>query len=174
MKSSLNNQVIAKRLAALRIGFGIIWLIDAAFKFEPAFYRGILGTIKSADGGEPAWLNPWFHAWYRIIGSNPHFFAVLLIIIESLIALSLLLGIARRITYLGGALLSFLIWAIGEGFGGPYVAGSTDIGAGIIYVFVFLLLYAVDSSFAPAWSIEPYIKSKLAARQSALFKLSLF
>ncbi len=39
-----------------------------------------------------------------------------------------------------------VIWSTAEGFGGPYTAGSTDIGAAIIYVLVFLALW-----FGHAW-----------------------
>ena len=34
-----------------------------------------------------------------------------------------------------------VIWTTAEGLGGPYKAGSTDIGAAIIYVLVFAGLY---------------------------------
>jgi nitrite reductase (NO-forming) len=40
-----------------------------------------------------------------------------------------------------GILLSVVIWATAEGFGGPYTAGSTDIGSAIIYVLVFVGLF---------------------------------
>lgn len=36
--------------------------------------------------------------------------------------------------------MSLVIWSTAEGFGGPYQAGSTDIGAAIIYVLVFACL----------------------------------
>lgn len=146
----------------LRIGFGVVWAVDAAFKFEPAFYRGILNTITAADAGEPSWLNPWFHAWFRIIGSNPQLFAVAIIIIESLIALSLLFGVARRLNYTLAIPFCLLIWSVSEGFGGPYVAGSTDIGAGLIYVFAFLLLYVLDGLTPPAWSLDTWLEKRIA------------
>jgi thiosulfate dehydrogenase [quinone] large subunit len=161
-RSSQFTQFVSRRIAAVRILFGLVWAVDAAFKFEPAFYNGILQSIKSADSGEPSWLNHWFNVWYRIIGSNPHLFAVIILIIETLIAISLLFGIARRINYSLGALLSFLVWSVAEGFGGPYVSGSTDIGAGFIYVIVFLLLYVADSSVSPSWSLDPFIEKHVS------------
>jgi len=151
----------SKRLAIVRIVFGLVWAVDAAFKFEPAFYHGILGTVKAADAGEPGWLNHWFNFWYRIVGADPHLLAVFIIIIEILIAVSLLFGIARRLNYALGAVFSFLIWGVAEGFGGPYVAGATDVGAGIIYVIAFMLLYVADSLTKPAWSLDPIIEKYL-------------
>jgi hypothetical protein len=32
---------------------------------------------------------------------------------------------------------------VGEGFGGPYISGATDIGAGSIYTLLFLTLLAL-------------------------------
>jgi uncharacterized membrane protein YphA (DoxX/SURF4 family) len=153
---------ISRRIAAVRILFGIVWVVDAAFKFEPAFYNGILQTTQGADAGEPGWLNHWFNFWYHVISSNPHLFAVIIIIVETLTALSLLLGVARRLNYALGAVLSFLIWSVAEGFGGPYVAGSTDIGAGFIYVIVFLLLYVADSFVPPSWSLDPILEKHIS------------
>jgi hypothetical protein len=57
----------------------------------------------------------------------------------------LLLGAARRAGHLVGAVYTLLIWAVGEGFGGPYMPGSTDVGTGIVYALLFITLLA----FAP-------------------------
>jgi thiosulfate dehydrogenase [quinone] large subunit len=160
-KTHIESLYISKRIAVVRIIFGIIWAIDAAFKFEPAFYRGMLTMVKVADAGEPNWLNAWFKVWYNTLGSNPHLFAIIVTVIETLIALSLLLGIARRLNYALAALFSFFIWSVAEGFGGPYVSGSTDIGAGIIYVVVFLLLYIVDGLIPASWSLDSIISKHI-------------
>ena len=40
------------------------------------------------------------------------------------------------ITYVTGIAFSLLIWSTAEGFGGPYTAGSADIGTAIIYALV--------------------------------------
>ena len=45
-----------------------------------------------------------------------------------------------------GAVYTALIWATAEGFGGPYVPGSsTDVGAAIIYTLLFLTLLIHDA-----------------------------
>jgi uncharacterized membrane protein YphA (DoxX/SURF4 family) len=160
--SKLDLTKLSKHIAAIRIGFGVVWIIDAAFKFEPVFYRGLLQSIQATDSGEPKWLNPWFHTWYSIIGSNQHLFAVILIFAESLVAISLLLGLARRSNYLLGGIMTFLIWGVGEAFGGPYVTGSTDIGAGIIYCFVFALLFVADGVIQPSWALDNILTRKIS------------
>jgi uncharacterized membrane protein YphA (DoxX/SURF4 family) len=158
------SEFVSKRIAYVRILFGLVWLIDAIFKFEPAFWHhhALISYIKAVDTGMPSWLNPWFHTWFRIIGAQPTFYAFLILILETLFALSLIFGVARRLIYGIGIPFSFLIWSVGENFGGPYTAGSTDIGAGFIYVVVFLLLYAVDGATKSSWSLDPWIEKHIS------------
>ena len=132
-----------------------MWAVDAAFKWEPAFKAGFLDQIKAAADGQPQWLHGWFSFWVTLLSHNPHLFAAAVTVIETLIALALIFGVARRTTYLAAAVFSLLIWAIPEGFGGPYSATSTDIGTGIIYAVVFLSLYGLDRlAGAPRWSLD--------------------
>ncbi len=157
-----NKLTLSKRLAALRISFGLIWCVDAALKFQPAFYKGLLNFLMSKDLGEPTWLNGWFHFWYKLVAVNPSLFAFLILILEVLIAVSLIFGIARRLIYLISIPFCLLIWAVGEAFGGPYVAGTTDINAGLIYVLVFLFLYTVEGLTIPAWSLDNLISKHIS------------
>jgi thiosulfate dehydrogenase [quinone] large subunit len=161
MDSQSSSAKLVSRIAILRIGFGLIWAFDAVLKFEPAFRNGILTKVKAADTGVASWLNWWFDEWYKLIGLNSHAFAIAIIVIESLLAILLLTGVYRRFTYSFGAIFSFLIWSVAEGFGGPYVAGSTDPGAGIIYVLAFLMLYVSDRSASPSYSLQPWLDRKL-------------
>lgn len=155
-KNQLNY--LSKHIAVLRIIFGLMWAVNAAFKWQPAFKDDFLGQIKSAADGQPQWLHGWFHFWIQLLSHNPHLFAATIVIIETLIALALVFGFARRTTYLTAALFSILIWAIPEGFGGPYSASSTDIGTGIIYAVVFFSLYGLDRLATPAkWSLDKLI-----------------
>lgn len=151
---------ISHSTAYLRIVFGVIWAIDAVLKWQPAFLNGFLTYVKTAAQGQPSWLNWWFNFWLRLLAHNPQLFAVLTAIIESLIAIALILGLARRFTYITGALFSLFIWGIGEGFGGPYMKGSTDIGTSIIYAVVFLALYLLNQSAPAIWSLDNYFKKK--------------
>ncbi|HZL08039.1 MAG TPA: hypothetical protein VFC50_02500 [Candidatus Dormibacteraeota bacterium] len=159
-KNSLPH--LSKHVATLRIIFGLMWAVNAAFKYQPAFANGFLDQIKAAADGQPAWLHGWFNFWAQFLSHSPHVFAVLITIVETLIAISLVFGIARRATYLSATVFSLLIWAIPEGFGGPYSASSTDIGTGIIYAVVFLSLYGLDRlSVRSTWSLDNYIVKRL-------------
>jgi thiosulfate dehydrogenase [quinone] large subunit len=129
-----------KSFAVLRIIFGFVWLIDAYFKWQPAFQTNFVSYVTGGLDGQPIWIQTWIHLWISIIGVNPYLFAMLTAIAETGIALSLILGIFTRPFIYLGILFAFVIWTTAESFGGPYKPGSTDIGAAIIYVLVFVSL----------------------------------
>ena len=159
-KGKLND--LAWHVAILRIAFGLMWAIDASFKWRATFIDNFLSDVQAAGQGQATWLHGWFNFWSTLLAHNPHLFAYGVAAIESLIAIALLLGLARRSTYLAAALFSLLIWAIAEGFGGPYGSDSTDIGTGIVYAVVFLALYGLDRLAVPAkWSVDHYIQRKI-------------
>lgn len=135
---------MSRRIAVLRLGFGMLWAIDAYLKWQPAFLRGFISYVAQAAQGQPAWLTPWFHFWLGFLRLDPHLFAVLAAVFESLTALGLILGVMRRVGYILATLFSLGIWSVAEGFGGPYTAGATDVGAGIVYAVAFAALYGLD------------------------------
>jgi uncharacterized membrane protein YphA (DoxX/SURF4 family) len=145
-----------KRFAYLRIAFGFVWAIDAWFKWQPSFLNGLSDMLSSMAQGQPAWAKAWIELWIHIVNINPHLFAILVAIIETYIAISLIFGFFTRITLIGSIVFSLLLWSIGEGFGGPYTAGSTDIGCAIMYAFVAVALwigmswktFSIDARFA--------------------------
>lgn len=153
---------LAKHVAIFRIIFGVIWAIDATFKWLPSFRNGLIVQITSAAQGQPSWLNSWFRFWIDIISHDPHLFAVIVAVIESLIALALIFGFARRSTYLLAIIFSLMIWGIAEGFGGPYNSASTDIGTAIIYAVVFFSLYGLERmAVPPKWAIDSYLSVRI-------------
>ncbi len=153
----------------IRVVFGLVWLVDALLKFQPGMSNVFPQLIQAAGQGQPAWLMPWFNFWYTVVSSNPVFWVYLIATGELLIALALIFGALRKITYSVGAVLSLFIWAVPEGLGGPYGPSSTDIGTGIIYSLVFFALMAINAGYGPSklsidYWLEKHIKwwSKLA------------
>ncbi|MDQ6726825.1 MAG: DoxX family protein [Actinomycetota bacterium] len=141
----------------------MIWAIDAALKWTPGFRSGYLGYLTDAAKGQPAWLHPWFSFWINTQQSHPDFFAYLAASVETLIAAALILGVARKVTYSAAAVFSLLIWSTAEGFGGPYTAGSTDVGASIIYVVVFLGLLALSAYTGPArYTVDYWLEGRIS------------
>jgi thiosulfate dehydrogenase [quinone] large subunit len=151
-----------RRVAVARIAFGVLFGIDAALKWLPSFSRGgFLDQVSGAAQGQPGWLRPWFHFWTRVLSSDPRLFAYTTAVAETLIALALVFGVARSVTYFAAVLFTLAIWAIPEGFGGPYTHGATDIGPGIIYAVVFLALYQLDTlADESPWSLDPVIERR--------------
>lgn len=141
-----------KKFAVLRIAFGIIWAIDAFFKWQPDFFINLTSYLAGGAEGQPLLVQKWIHLWISVVGVNPHLFAVLVALAETALAIALIFGIFTRLACYGGILLSLVIWSTAEGFGGPYTAGSTDIGSAIIYVLVFVALVIGQSS--KAWGID--------------------
>jgi nitrite reductase (NO-forming) len=124
--------------AAVRAGFGILMAIDAWLKWQPAFAAHYVGYLQNASNAQPHWLQPWFHFWLRLVVAHTGFFVAATRLIETAVAIGLLLGLARRITYIAGALFSLLIWSTAEGFGGPYTSGATNVGPALVYAFIFI------------------------------------
>lgn len=148
---------------ALRIGFGIIWLIDALLKWLPGFRSAYMSTIMGQAQGQPGWLQPWFNFWINLQHPRTMFFAYLVAVAETLIALALIAGFARKLTYSAAIVFSLVIWATAEGFGGPYTSGSSDIGTAIIYAVVFTGLLALSYYAGPArYSADFYLEKKIA------------
>lgn len=126
-----------KGFGVLRIVFGVVWGIDAWFKWQPDFVNNFVTYLNGAQDGQPWPIHHWIVFWINTVGVDPTFFAYATAVGETGIAIALILGAFTNLTALVGILLSVVIWSTAEGFGGPYTAGSTDIGAAIIYVLVF-------------------------------------
>jgi uncharacterized membrane protein YphA (DoxX/SURF4 family) len=148
---------------ALRIAFGVIWLIDAVLKWLPGFRSSYMDTIMGISAGQPGWLKPWFTFWINLQHPNAAFFAYLVAVVETLIAVALIAGFARKITYLSAIAFSVLIWATAEGFGGPYTSGASDIGTAVIYAVVFAGLLTLSAYAGPArYSVDYYLEQKVS------------
>ena len=159
-----NWQLAAK--SGLRAIFGIVWAINALLAWQPGFADHFVGYLQSASHGQPLWLAPWFSAWLAIVTPHAAFFTIIVRLIETAIALGLLLGFARKTVYVVGAVLSLLIWSTAEGFGGPYAVGATDIGPALVYVLVFaaLLIFNRVEGTTP-YSIDYYLARRWPAWQ---------
>ena len=149
--------------AALRITFGLIWAIDASLKWLPGFRASYMSTIMGIAQGQPGWLRPWFNFWIDLQHPRAMLFAYVVAVIETLIAAGLILGFARKLTYISAATFSLLIWATAEGFGGPYTAGASDIGTAVIYAVVFLGLLALSYYAGPArYSLDYHLEKRIS------------
>jgi nitrite reductase (NO-forming) len=123
----------------------MVWLVDAFFKWQPGFRSSFAAMIQGMVSSQPGIVRPWFQFWALIATHTGHLLPDLTAVTETAIGVALILGIARRPVFVIGALYALFVWAVGEGFGGPYALGiSTDIGAAPIYAFVFASLFILD------------------------------
>jgi thiosulfate dehydrogenase (quinone) large subunit len=146
-------------IALTRIAFGLVWVIDAYFKWQPAFANNFVSYLQETYDGQPAIIQAWLNFWINLVSINPHLFARIVALGETGIAIGLILGLFSNLAYTGGILLSLVIWAVPEGFGGPYTPGATDIGAGIIYVFGFLGLFLLSAG--QYYGLDRILRDKL-------------
>lgn len=143
--------------SALRIVFGLVWLIDGSFKFQ----SGFVGQFSVSGDGAPAWLSGWYSYWGGVVNPNPAPWVDLVGTLEILLGLALLFGFVRKLAYTGGFLLSLFIWAVPEQFGGPYGPSSTDIGTGAVYALAFLLLIVLDATYGTdRWSLDALLERR--------------
>ncbi len=144
-----------KGMAILRIAFGLVWAVDAWFKWQPDFINNFSSYLTGSLDGQPGWVQGWINFWINVVKVDPHVFAHLVAIGETAVAIGLIFGLFSNLSYIIGVLLSVVIWTTAEGFGGPYTAGSTDIGAAIIYVLVFAGLFLASAGLY--WGVDRYL-----------------
>lgn len=124
-----------------RIIFGLAWVVAAVLQWQPQFQNSFVAQVSVARAGQPGFIQGWITFWANLAGVNPLLFARILASTEAVIAAFLILGIFSNLTSIAGIFLSLGIWAIPEGFGGPYIAGvTTDIGTAFPYAILFAVL----------------------------------
>jgi nitrite reductase (NO-forming) len=167
--AAIGTPVVAARPYAqwpkttVRIVFGVVWLIDAILKWLPGFRAGYADALREGADGQPSWLHGWFNFWINLQEPRAAFFGYLVAVVETLIALAVILGFARKLTYLAAVVFSLLIWSTAEGFGGPYTAGSADIGTAIIYALVFAALLCFSYyEGTPRVSLDYYLERRIS------------
>lgn len=143
--------------SGLRVLFGLIWLIDGSFKFQPGFEQ----NFAVPNSTSPSWLNPWFVFWSNQVSGHTALWVYMTGAFEIALGLALIFGLLRKIAYTAGIALSLLIWAVPEGFGTPYGPSSTDIGTGAVYAIALVSLLIFDATFGPGrYSLDGWIQRR--------------
>lgn len=146
-----------------RVLLGVVWLIDGVLKFTSGFVGSFQDNVLNAQANAPSWLSGWYSFWATQAGTNATLIVYTVGALELTLGLALIFGFMRKIAYAGGVILALLIWAVPEGFGGPYQsgAGGTDVGTGVIYAVAFLGLILVNATYGPSrYSLDYYIERK--------------
>src|SRR5262250_1412425 len=85
-------------IGLLRILFGVVWGIDAWFKWQPAFINGLESYITGALSGQSPQVRAWIHFWHHVVGVDPRFFAYLVAFGETALAVALILGVFTNLS----------------------------------------------------------------------------
>jgi len=130
--------------ALLRILFGCIWVLNTWFQANGAYIDHLfLQSFDAGIKGQPAWLAHYTQTVISAIQTlGPGRVALATVVLDALLALSLLTGLGLRFFAWVGVFYNLFMWTTVGGLGGPYVQGSTDPGTAIVYVlaFIFILL----------------------------------
>lgn len=148
--------------ATARIVFGLVWAVDASFKWLPGFVHGqtLSKELGKADEISVPVVHQWIELWHTVAGWHPGAFAAGIAVLESLIAIGLISGAFSNLVLVGSAIFSFGIWSAAEGFHLPWSdPGMTDLGPSVGYIFASLgLFYAAAGS---VWSVDRVLWSRL-------------
>lgn len=145
----------------LREIFGLIWLIDAYYKWQPSFPFQFSSLLKDASTNQLPILKTWYDFWITLSSSHLEFLTYSVALSESYFALALILGFAGKTTYVLGALFSLMVWSLGEGFGGLHEANPIDLGAAVMYSLMFLALFTLNYySGSSEFSLDALIEKR--------------
>jgi uncharacterized membrane protein YphA (DoxX/SURF4 family) len=163
MRSSVPMDRSLRRLhgaAVVRILFGVLWAIDAVFKWLPGWIHGqTLGHELDESKVPVPVLHQWVQMWHGAAATGPGAFAVAAAIVESLIAVALILGFLSNLTFIVTAVWSFGIWTSAEHLHMPFTTGMTDLGPSIGYIFAALALFFAGAG--ATWSVDAAIRPRL-------------
>jgi thiosulfate dehydrogenase (quinone) large subunit len=146
--------------AVVRILFGVLWAIDATFKWLPGWIHGqTLGKELDPTKVPTPMLHGWIQLWHAVAGADPGMFALITAIVESVLAVALILGVFSNLAFIATALWSIGIWTSAEHMHIPYMTGQTDLGPSIGYVFGALALFYAAAG--ATWSVDAVIRPRL-------------
>ena len=139
----------------LRIGFGLLWLLDGLLQTQPGMAAGLPSqVIEPAAAGSPVWVQHLINwagtAWsYHPIQAGAA--AVWIQVGIGLWLLAAPRGISGRLAGLASVAWGLVVWVFGEAFGGILAPGLTWLfgapGAALVYVVAGGLLALPDRSW---------------------------
>ncbi|HEY4464582.1 MAG TPA: hypothetical protein VGN41_18085, partial [Streptosporangiaceae bacterium] len=125
----------------LRIGFGVLWLLDGLLQAQPKMAAGLPSQVmQPTAANSPAWVQHLVNWAGTAWSYHPIQAGAATVWIQAGIGLWLLAaprGIASRLAGLASVGWGLLVWAFGESFGGIFAPGLTWLfgapGAVLIY-----------------------------------------
>jgi cytochrome oxidase Cu insertion factor (SCO1/SenC/PrrC family) len=132
----------------LRVGFGIIWLLDGLLQAQPQMPGGLADqVIKPTASSSPGWVQDLVNYGVNLWDYHPIQAATASVWIQAGIGLWMIIAVrgwSARIAGLAGVAWGLVVWAFGESFGGIFAPGLTVLfgapGAALLYVVAGALL----------------------------------
>jgi cytochrome oxidase Cu insertion factor (SCO1/SenC/PrrC family) len=126
----------------LRIGFGILWIVDGILQAQPQMAGGLPSqVIAPSTAAAPGWVRDVVNAGATIWSFHPVQAAASAVWIQAGIGLWLIAaesGWPSRLAGLGSAAWGLIVWVFGEAFGGIFAPGLSWLtgapGAVLLYV----------------------------------------
>jgi nitrite reductase (NO-forming) len=146
----------------VRIGFGLVWAVDASFKWLPGFIHGQTLSDELGQGTtvHTPVIHQWILMWHAVATSAPGAFAVGTALAETAIAVGLIFGVFSNAVFIGSAVYALGIWSSAEAFGLPWTTpGITDLGPAVAYIFASLALFHAHAG--AVWSVDSRLRPKL-------------
>ena len=144
----------------LRIGFGVLWLLDGLLQAQPAMPLGLAGNVtQPAAGGSPGWVRGLVNFAARGWAYHPVSAAAAAVWIQVGIGIWLLTAARGPWSRLGGLASvgwGLLVWGFGEAFGGLFAPGLSWLfgapGAAFLYAVAGGLIALPDRAWAAGGS----------------------
>ncbi|MCI4364592.1 MAG: hypothetical protein L3K10_00790 [Thermoplasmata archaeon] len=151
----------AKTIDLLRIGTGLVWLVNLAFIVDPAnqywssFSRTALSFAPSTLGGP---------GLAQYAAAHALLFSWSIALLTGYLAIALLFGVTTRLACFVGSFFSAILLA--TQFGTTFLfPGGTDVGAHPLYILVYAIL--VLGGAGESLSLDQWIRAALVARRRA-------
>ena len=138
--SAVAAEPAARRL--LRIGFGVLWLVDGLLQAQPAMPLGLASNVtEPAAAGSPGWIRHLVDFAATGWSYHPVNAAAAAVWIQVGLGLWLLTAVHgpwSRLAGLASAGWGLAVWVFGEAFGGLFAPGASWLfgapGAALLYV----------------------------------------
>ena len=143
--------------AVLRIGFGLLWVIDGLLQAQPAMVGLATQVIKPGSAGSPAWVRSivdWGTASWTFHPVQAAAAAVWIQLGIGVWMLAVRRGRWSQAAALAGVAWGLVVWVFGEAFGNVFAPGLSFLtgapGAALLYVVAGALIALPARAWASA------------------------
>ena len=138
----------------LRVGFGLLWLLDGLLQAQPQMAGGMPSVLQPTAGGSPSWVADLVNWGANLWSYHPIAAAASAVWIQVGIGLWLIFAVrgwSLRLAALSSVAWGLIVWSFGEAFGAILAPGLTVLfgapGGVLLYVIAGALLMLPQRSW---------------------------